>query len=501
MQRALLLLALVSLVSCAESAHAGDVVDLLHPGSRAAIALGGDPFASPLDPGGGLWPETDVFRAPALRLDAAASDPLGGVASGVAGRLSGSTAASRLVMPQRLGGHAYALTAELAAPRWNGAWSAPSGSVSLGGPESRLALEAFAPEVLPGLSMQARLPLGTTAGEPGASRSAAAIQYRRAAFSLQGHWSLQRRPEILHSDLYAEPIDAPLNLRSERFGIDGRIAPSPLWAVEGMFARVHDRPLYAVDGTPGYQLAPGGAGRVGQASVSFGPVSKRALGRWTERTRDLNGRAYLDGDLFARLNYGRIRLRSWLFAAELGSPSRTRVVMEFERAQAAISARGEVESWPFTSGLVALLGARRVGYATAAAQWSRLARRCGVPSPLLARPLGRSQCIRHSAHRHARVLAADPVRASVAPMTERTASPSIAPSWARSRSAAGWPRAEPRFRSAFGSSWPRTFSAAHRAAHRGAAPSPAPEPAPEAGASPARWPGGTLADLSITLWF
>jgi hypothetical protein len=34
-----------------------------------------------------------------------------------------------------------------------------------------------------------------------------------------------------------------------------------------------------------------------------------------------------------------------------------------------------------------------------------------------------------------------------------------------------------------------------------AASSPAPEMAPAANSSAARWPGGTLADLSITMWF
>jgi hypothetical protein len=500
MQRGLLLLAFVSLASCAESAHAGDIVDLLHPGSRASIALGGDPFASPLDPGGGLWPEADVFRAPALRLDAAASDPLGRGSPGVAGELSGSMAASRLVLPRVLNGRAYAFTAELASPRWNGSWSGPSGSVSLGGPESRMALEAFAPDVIPGLSMQARLPLGTTAGEPGASRTSAALQYRRPALSLQGHWSLQRRPEPLHSDLYDQFISAPLNLRSERFGLDGRIAPGPLWEAEGSFARVYDRPLEAVDGTAGYRIAPGGAGRIGQASFSLGPAPRRLLARWTERTRDLNGRAYLDGDLFARLNYGRIWLRSWLFAAQLGSASRTRGVMEFELAQAVLNARGEVESWPFTSGLVALLGVRRVGYATAAAQWSRwhAGLEChprswlGVSGGLNAydiRPTGTLESWQPILF----VLGRTDDRVDRLTI-ERAQLGAIS---LGGRLVAG--RAEVQI-------GVRQFVAAHiqrssaaGALATGASPAPGLSPAPSP--SPARWPGGTLADFSITMWF
>jgi hypothetical protein len=500
MQRGLLLLALASLACCAEPALAGDIVDLLHPGSRAAIALGGDPFASPLDPGGGLWPAADVFRSPSLRVDAAASDPLRRASSGVAGQLSGSVAASRLVLPRMLNGHAYAFTAELASPRWNGSWSGPSGSVSLGGPESGVALEALAPDVIPGLSMQARLPLGTTAGEPGASRSSAALRFRRAALSLQGHWSLQRRPERLHSDLYDQFIDAPLNLRSERFGLDGRIAPGPLWEAEGSFARVYDRPLEAVDGTAGYRIAPGGAGRVGQASLSLGPAPRRLLARWTERTHDLNGKAYLDGDLFARLNYGRIRLRSWLFAAQLGSAARTRGVMEFELAQAVLSARGEVESWPFTSGLAALLGARRVGYATAAAQWSRW--HAGVEG----RPrswLGVSGGLNvYDVRPTATLESWQPILFVLGRTDDRVDRITIERAQLGAislggRLAAG--RAEVQV-------GVRQFVAARIQRHAAigsaaAASNPAPEPAPAASSSPARWPGGTLADLSITMWF
>ena len=498
MQRGLLLLALVSLVWCAESAHAGDIVDLLQPGSRTAIALGGDPFASPLDPGSGLWPDVDLFRSPSLRFDAAASDPLTGAGSGAAGALSGSTAASRLAMPLMMAGRAWALTAELASPRWSGSWSGPAGSVSLGGPESRMALEAFAPAALPGLSLQARLPLGNTDGEPGASRSGAAIRYRRAAFSLQGHWNLQRRPEPFRTDLYDQHISAPLNLRSERFGLDGRIGPSAYWTAEGSFARVHDRSLDAVDGAAGYRLAPGGAGRVSQASLSFGPAAKRVLARWTERTRDLNGKAYLDGDLFARLNYGRIWTRSWLVAAQLGTAASTGGVLEFELAQASLNARGEVETWPFTSGLVALLGARRVGYASAAAQWIRwhAGMEChprswlGVSAGVNAydiRPEGTLESWQPVLFVFGRTddqvdqLTIDRAQLGAVSLGGRLA----------------MGRAE----ASFGI---RQFVAARIQRHRSSGSSAgvgSPEPAQAINPSPARWPGGTLADCSVTLWF
>ena len=500
MQRGLQLLAAVSLAWCAEAAHAGDIVDLLHPGSRAAIGLGGDPFVSPLDPGGGLWPRLDALRSPALRLDAAASRSARERGPANAGALSGSVAASRLVMPLRLAGRPWALSAELASPRWSGSWSGSAGSVSLGGPESRMALEAFAPEVVPGLSLQTRLPLGTTAGEPGASRSAAAIQYRRAAFWVQGHWTLQRRPELFRSDLYDQLIQAPLNLRSELFGIDGRIAPRARWSLEGSLARSHDRPLDAVDGAAGYRLSPGGAGRFGQASLVLGPPPRRVLARWTERTSDLNGKAFLDGNLFARLNYGRMWLRSWLVAAEMGPATRTRGVMEFELAQAALTARGEVESWPFTSGLVALLGARRVGYASAAAQWSRwhAGIECHPRSQLEVtagmnaydiRPAGTLESWQPILFVFGR--SGDQVdRLSI----ERAQLGAVSLG-ARARTG--------RTEVSFGV---RQFVAARIQRRPGApaataAAASAGESAPAATPSPARWPGGTLADFSITMWF
>jgi hypothetical protein len=174
--------------------------------------------------------------------------------------------------------------------------------------------------------------------------------------------------------------------------------------------------------------------------------------------------------------------------------------MEFELAQAVLNARGEVESWPFTSGLVALLGVRRVGYATAAAQWSRwhAGLEChprswlGVSGGLNAydiRPTGTLESWQPILF----VLGRTDDRVDRLTI-ERAQLGAIS---LGGRLVAG--RAEVQI-------GVRQFVAAHiqrssaaGALATGASPAPGLSPAPSP--SPARWPGGTLADFSITMWF
>src|SRR5437867_9836073 len=67
---------LVSAFLEAKAETGGEIFDLLQPGSRPAVGVGGDPFLSPLDDATGWWSEFDWAAGRSLRVEGYASQPM-----------------------------------------------------------------------------------------------------------------------------------------------------------------------------------------------------------------------------------------------------------------------------------------------------------------------------------------------------------------------------------------------------------------------------------------
>ncbi|MGH7740879.1 MAG: hypothetical protein ACRENS_02530 [Candidatus Eiseniibacteriota bacterium] len=365
---ALAALALLLLAGGARADGVAGLIGLLQPGSRPQLGLGGDPFLSPLADGSGWWTAADLALPPGTRVGYGLSAPLP-----AAGSLDSRALEMVSTGALRLRGRELKLAGLAGTRSESGQFSGSSGEVSLSGQGARLDGAARLTGLVPGTTLQGIAPLWSEGG--GALHSTTGLGLRVAparALSAQTHWARVRAPEQFSSDLFGEPVAASLNLFAEQWQTDVRIAPLSRLAFEGTWARSDFSPTaprsYAFD----YQLQPRGRANVSQASAEWRATpSNRALVRWSESWLDAGGDALWGGQRFGQLNYARAASRAWLLGLEHTSRT-SRVFADAEVVSANGSARGSVESWPFTSVTVALLGLRGIATAQATADWWRL---------------------------------------------------------------------------------------------------------------------------------
>ena len=368
---------------------AGEITPLLQPGSRAALGLGGDPFLSPLLDECGWWSEPGFTTSPMARVRSVASEPLTRRATRGGGSLDFGETSVQMQYASRFAGRPLALSGRISSPRWNGTLAAAGGELRFIGEGSRAEAGVRVSELAPGLSAQASGPLWADGGARRTASLGAGLRYRpRPWLAAQASWREARIPEAFSSDLYGEPLAASLNLRSEQRRLDGRLALGGRIAVEGSVARTRYAPITPRTTLPRYEIAPTGTGALDQASAEIRITrGLAALTRWTRGSLDVAGDAVWGGERFGRLSYARADLESYLFAVEAHARGGARWVLDAERARARGRARLVLETWPFTSTLVDLLGLRRIGRVTAEAQWHRL--HAGLDRPLGA--AGRAQ--------------------------------------------------------------------------------------------------------------
>ena len=180
------------------------------------------------------------------------------------------------------------------------------------------------------------------------------------------------RPRLdqLSSTLYGEPIGLSTNLVLESQRLDGRCALGFGVALEGALARARWVPVDAPDAALTYHLSPSGTSALDQLGLRWRSRPVAALVRWTQFTPDLAGDLAWGGQSFGGIDYARATLESWLAGLETQGHG-CRSLAEVEHVRLAVRARGELESWPFTSTLVDLLGQRSIFRATGSVEWER----------------------------------------------------------------------------------------------------------------------------------
>ena len=367
------LVALALVTGAAGAAGGTDVLDLLQPGTRPRVGLGGDPFLSPFDDGYGFWGDVHFTTAGSNRLDARYSAPFLLDAGRGGARVERSELAWTAAGGWSNAGRAIHLAARVVGVDWTSSWAGSPGPVHLGGRGAQLILGTRLTDPLPGLTVQGYAPVVNAQGGRTAD-GGLGLRYRRGShFAVQGAWSRTSAAEQLGSALYDEPVAASLNLRANRYAMDGR------WRPWGRFEAEYSTSwnFYGVieprDTTLVYNLSPGGRTATQQAGLVWGGAGRsRVLVRWSQTLVNLDGMMSWGGVRFAQLPYLSGNLSSWLTGFEHGDAARGRWLVEAEVVNLSAHGRGEVESWPFTSVLTNLLGVRMIGRANAEARWTRL---------------------------------------------------------------------------------------------------------------------------------
>jgi hypothetical protein len=344
------------------------LIGLLQPGSRPQLGLGGDPFLSPLADGCGWWTAGDLALPVGARVGYDFSAPLP-----ADGSLESRALECVSTGALSLRGRELKLAGRAGARSETGEFSGDPGQVSLSGRGARLDGAARLSGLVPGLTLQGIAPLWSEGGR--ALRSASGMGVRvvpNRALAVQTHWARVRAPEYFSSNLFGESVAASLNLLAEQWQTDVRFAPLSRLAFEGTWARSDFSPTAARSLAFDYQLEPRGRANVSQTSAEWRATpSTRALVRWTESWLDAGGDALWGGERFGQLNYARAASRAWLVGLERAT-RRSRAFLDAELVSATCSARGSIESWPFTPVTVDLLGLRGIGTATGTASWRRV---------------------------------------------------------------------------------------------------------------------------------
>jgi hypothetical protein len=356
----------LGLAGPARAWDSGAVLDVLRPGSHASVGLGGDPFLSPLEDHDGWWSRLDLGAPAGSLFELDSSRPIGLAQTNGFESLNAKWVTSAT---GRLANTAWTVGMGLDRPRWHSGWEGGSGGLTLEGSGTGAAIGTRV-TWLPGLTWQLTGATGSgTAGRPHASFGAG-VRYRHAGSVLQAAWQRAPRLDQLSSTLYGEPIGLSTNLVLESQRLDGRCALGFGVALEGALARARWVPVDAPDAALTYHLSPSGTSALDQLGLRWRSRPVAALVRWTQFTPDLAGDLAWGGQSFGGIDYARATLESWLAGLETQGHG-CRSLAEVEHVRLAVRARGELESWPFTSTLVDLLGQRSIFRATGSVEWER----------------------------------------------------------------------------------------------------------------------------------
>jgi hypothetical protein len=348
------------------------ILDLLRPGSRTLVGEEGvDPFLSPMDDQTGWWSHMGLAGSGRSRIEYRLSDPA--ASNALRGTHLRGQEVSWLTSAQgwRLG-MPWSIAARLRRPDDRAGFETRSASLQVdrAGSTAELGLRVSA---RPGLTVQATSPVWEHPSGAMRSQGGAGLRWEIVErVALQGSWERTRLPEELASNVHGNPIVASLNWEMERLQLDGRIRLLGSLVAEVSANRTRSRAIEERDVAPMYQIDPRGSSTLEQTSFYWGPPRKaRLLLRWSHSEADIAANLLWGGQQFGQINYGRVNVHSYLAAIESFRGPGARSILEVEWVQARGRARGEAESWPFTTTLVDLLGQRRIYKAVAEAEWLR----------------------------------------------------------------------------------------------------------------------------------
>ncbi len=372
--RAVAALAVTALLfTCPRVASCTDATNLLQPGSRPSLALGGDPFLSPLVDSIGWWGAAPISSSKSIAFAVVGDGLLSEFGSGGSGHASDSRLSSVVTGLTHTGRVRLAYGVSVAAGVRDGVWRSGGGSASVRARQPTLEGGVRAEGLAPGLSAMivAPVPFGRQAQLASSFRTG--LRYTPGRFfAAQAGAGRAHVPEVLNATFQDQEVKASLDVNAHTYQGDVLVRPVSWAEIEANGASAFIDALSDPDTTTAYAFAPKGRVFQQQCSAMLRAPKGRAIVRWSRSDFDLKVKA-----TWAAQQYGRVSLlkgdrSSWLVALDSGTPGGPRWLLEAERADMKGAAFGVVESWPFTSLLVSLLGERGYADASMSASWWRV---------------------------------------------------------------------------------------------------------------------------------
>lgn len=353
------------------SAWGGSAFDFLQPGSRPDVGLGGDPFLSHLEDRTGWWSEIHPWQG--VEVQALSNVPVSSKATNGHGSLNASQIACSITRRVHINSRLIFCQGRITTPQWEGTWNREGGSLTLGGEATRVELGLRVMNLVHGLTLQFTAPLWEMARTGRTSVFGAGVRCQAVSWlALQGRIGHRSWREPLDSRLYGETLEASLNLSALTQCYDVRLVLPWRVELEGTHMRANYNETAALDTKLLYHISPMGHSTLDQLGISWRFAWKyRVLLRFTQGGLDAAASGYWGGQRFARLNYAQGGLRSWLVGLQRPFGARGRFLIEGESAKIHGRLRGHIETWPFTSTVIDLLGIRRVGKAELEMRWYR----------------------------------------------------------------------------------------------------------------------------------
>jgi len=363
-----------ALMGTADAQQLTHLLEVLQPGSRLSPGLGGDPFLSPLSGQSNWWTSAADRLHPHVTVTHIENAPATERLTDRQGALTERRSTVAWSQPFVWRDRKLYLRSTLNRFRITNNWRGTSGVVDLDGEGSQAQVVVHVQDVLPGLSVQAGFPLWTSStGEPVTETGFGLRWDRGRRLQAQVSWLRTRHSGDIRTDLHAEPIDFSTNLQLRRLRGDVRYRVLNRLYYEGSLQRADADAIEPKHQHEAYEFLPDGVGWFYQNAAVWGIHPDRQLVfRHTHANLNYDGNAYWGGQRFGRLSRLDAIVDSYLLGIQLALNPTTRGLLDLEWVTLDGELRTWVESWPFTSALIDLLGMRKDFKVIGEVNWLRL---------------------------------------------------------------------------------------------------------------------------------
>jgi len=352
----------------------GTMLGVLMSGGADASGVLPDAFRSSVSRDGGLWSVCPAVGGPAVELERRHLEPLTRRLTAGEGAAFDRTTTARYLHPLAYRAWDVQLGASLSRADASSWADGVDGATRLDHEGSVLGVSLRAHNRRLGLEILAVGPLARTAsGLPG-ERTGGAVRFapdRRLV--LQASHGLEASRAGLGGRVIDDPVAFDLNAgqRTWRAGIAA--GPWRRLACDLAWTDTTIDPLDEITDAHRYELSPTSAhtGWRGAATMDLGAGHDVVLGL-AEKETEVEAGACWGGQKFGWLNYLESRLRTRILGWRWASRGSWRIQTEWEWSRLEARARAKVESWPFTSTVVDLMGIKQIAYGELELDWDRV---------------------------------------------------------------------------------------------------------------------------------
>ncbi len=350
---------------------AGFVLDGLEPGASAADPLP-DPFLSAFSDRSGWWSSVRETGSPQFDFSFLDFHPLtrrlSGNGSDVHDRRFDLRHTRPLPLPTgpawgSLTYHNQDLQTRLDA-------SNTDLGLHAGGERFDLGLRLGIPDL--GLGLQATVPVGPR-GSLSARTSGLGIRFVPSPYlGIQFARTWTACSQGIRAEILEEPVPLVLNLQEDARHAAMRLSPFDRLEMETSMREASYSYQDTVSTALAYEFMPNGSSSIRSGTVKFTPRrNHQVLLKYQEGSFDLDGGSYWGGQQFGWLTYARgwqySRLATWRWQSSKGRSFR----LEYESVSLDARFRASMESWPFTSTIIDLLGVRQIWRGEVDLSWHR----------------------------------------------------------------------------------------------------------------------------------